>query len=206
MKLKMWVYCIVIFCINAMMAIASDPTAKEIPVPDLAVKMTPVAAKSLRYIAVDYGVPGSKLYLHEFKTGTDASELHYIDILTPNGKRLQRFQLALSPEAAAFEYRVRPLWLLPAQNKLASLLFESKEGNLMIVFAKGFSAAGSQQYFSGYEQNKKRLVSFDELDRKGFRMVRIDIDEDEVGDKPAFKASYYYLWNGTKFVEKHPGK
>jgi hypothetical protein len=185
-----------------LVAYAADPTSKEATAPSSVVKMTPTGSVSLRYRLLDYGVSGGKLALHEFKKGTGPDEIHFIDIITPNGKRIQRFQLAYAPEAVSAAYTIRPLWLIPSRKKLASLLFEGVDAHLMIVFAGGFGKPGSQQFFSEKADGQRRELGFNELDRRGYRMVRVDTDEPAVGDKAAFKATTYYFWDGTKFSEK----
>jgi hypothetical protein len=177
-------------------------TIKESAAPDSIIKLTPTGAKSLRFAQVNYGVSGGKLLLHEYRIGDPDSAVRYLDILTPSGKRLQKFQLGYAPETVSRDYKIRPLWVIPARKKLPALHFEGLGAHLFVVFPKGFAQPGSQQFLSELDGNKKRLISFDELDRRGYRMIRIDVDEPAVDAKPAYKGTSYYFWSGTKFEEK----
>lgn len=181
---------------------AADPTAKELPVPSSILKMTPTGSVSILYVALNYGVSGGKIFVHEFKKGTGPDEIRYVDIITPNGKRIQRFQLAYPAETMEARYQIRPQWIVPSRKKLAALLFEGTENHLMIVFAKGFGQPGSQQFFAEKVDGDKREISFNELDRRGYRMVRLDINVPTTDEKPAYKATSYFFWNGSKFTEK----
>ena len=184
---------------------ATDPTSKEGRAPSSVIKLTPTGSVSLRYVALNYGVSGGKIFLHEFQKSSATDDLHFVDIFTPNSKRLQRFQLAYPPNALGGTYKVHPLWLIPSQQKLAALHFEGVEAHLVVVFPAGFAKAGSQQFFSELEVEQKREVTFTELDRRGYRMVRVDVLGENAPtskEKVPFKATYYYFWNGTKFAEK----
>lgn len=186
------------------MAAKTDPTLKEGSAPSSVIKQIPTGSKSIRYVFVDYGVPGGKLYLHEYKVGTGDAAVRRLAILTPSGKRIQDFQLGYAPETVSYDYKVHPQWIVPSRKKLAALHFEGPGSHLFIVFANGFARPGSQQFLSELEGTNKRLISFNELDRRGYRMVRIDVDEPAVEKKPAFKATEYYFWSGSKFQEKLP--
>ena len=164
--------------------------------------MTPVGSVSIRYVALDYGVSGGKIFLHEFKKENGTDIVRFVDIITPNGKRIQRFKLAYPAETAKASYNIRPMWIIPSRRKLAGLLFEGTEAHLMIVFAQGFGQPGSQQFFAEQRDAEKREISFNELDRRGYRMVRLDTNEPATGESPALKTTAYYFWDGTKFSEK----
>ena len=184
------------------LAAPTDPRLKESTAPSSVIKKTPTGSKSLRYGLVDFGVPGGKLYLHEYRVGTGDTAVRRLTILTPSGKRIQDFQLGYAPETVSYDYKIRPGWIVPSRNKLATLHFEGPGSHLFIVFAKGFAQPGSQQFLSELEGDRKRLISFNELDRRGYRMVRIDVDEPATDEKPAFKTTEYYFWSGSKFQEK----
>ncbi|MBB6053526.1 hypothetical protein [Armatimonas rosea] len=193
---------VVAVCAMALVAQAPEISLKESAAPDSVMKLTPTGAKSLRFAQVNYGVSGGKLLLHEYRVGDPGSAVRYLDILTPSGKRLQKFQLGYAPETVSRDYKIRPLWVIPARKKLPALHFEGLGAHLFVVFPKGFAQPGSQQFLSELDGDKKRLISFDELDRRGYRMIRIDVDEPAVEGKPAYKGTTYYFWSGTKFEEK----
>lgn len=186
------------------LAAKTDPTLQESSAPSSVIKQTPTGSKSIRYVLVNYGVRGGKLFFHEYRVGSGETAVRRLAILTPSGKRIQDFQLGYAPETVSYDYKIHPYWIVPSRNKLAALHFEGPGSHLFIVFPKGFAQPGSQQFLSELEGSNKRLISFNELDRRGYRMVRIDINEPEVENKPAFKATEYYFWSGTKFQEKRP--
>lgn len=182
---------------------AAQPIAVASKAPDSVLKMMPIDGKSKRYIQLNYNVSGGKVWLHEFTTGSESAPNAFIDILSMGGKRLQRFQLQL-PETAfnGVAYTIRPMWLVPSRKKLPMILFEGTEFHLAIVFPKGFSAAGSQQLLSERSENGRRMMTFDELDRRGYRMVRADTNEPGTEDRPAFKETAYFYWDGMQFSQK----
>lgn len=181
---------------------AGEPTITERVAPSSIIKLTPTGAKSLRFSQVSYGVAGGKLLLHEYRVGDPGSAVRYLDILTPSGKRLQKFQLGYAPETVSRDYKIFPVWVVPSRKKLPALHFEGMGAHLFVVFPNGFAKPGSQQFLSELDQEKKRLISFNELDRRGYRMIRIDVDEPAVERKPAYKGTSYFFWSGTKFEEK----
>lgn len=166
------------------MALAAEPTLQESSAPSSVIKQTPTGSKSIRYVRVDYGVPGGKLYLHEYRVGTGEGATRHLAILTPSGKRIQDFQLGYAPETVSYDYKIHPQWIVPSRNKLAALHFEGPGSHLLLVFPNGFAQPGSQQFWSELDGTSKRLISFNELDRRGYRMVRIDTDEPAVEKKP----------------------
>lgn len=189
-------------CVLALSTQAGEIIFRESAAPDSIIKLTPTGAKSLRFAQVNYGVSGGKLLLHEYRVGDPGSLVRYLDILTPSGKRLQKFQLGYAPETMSRDYKIRPLWVIPSRKKLPALHFEGLGAHLFVVFPRGFARSGSQQFLSELDGDKKRLISFDELDRRGNRMIRIDVDEPAVEGKPAYKGTTYYFWSGNKFEEK----
>jgi hypothetical protein len=188
--------------INASHALGNDPVMRAQIAPSSVIKLTPTGSKSIRYISVDYGVPGGKIFLHEYRVGEGEIATRRLAILTPSGKKIQDFQLGYAPETVSRDYTIRPVWIVPSRNKLPALHFEGSGSHLAVVFPDGFARPGSQQFFSELDGLRKRFITFDELDRRGYRMIRMDINEPAVGEKPEFKGTYYYFWSGVKFEEK----
>lgn len=183
--------------------LAADPIAVEGRAPASALKLAPVGAVSKRYVTLNYGVPGSKVILHEYAMGQGKALNSFIDILSPNGKRLQHFQLQYADTRAnGGKYTIRPLWIVPARQRVPGILFEGAEFHLMVVFARGFGAPGHQQIFLEHDENIRLQTNFDELDKRGYRMVRVDRSEPATQTKPTFMETTYYFWSGDKFTEK----
>ena len=127
----------------------------------------------------------------------------YIDVISPSGKKIQRFELEFpSPAQDKVGYKIKPLWLVPGKQKQPMVVFEGTDDHLVLVFARGFGVRGSMQLFSERGVDGRRETTFTEVDKRGFRLVRVDVNEAENDDKPAFKETIYYAWNGERFVER----
>ena len=185
------------------LAHAAPPTTTEAAAPASIKKMMPQGSHSGRFLALNFGVPGGKILLHAFTIGEGEAATGYIDVISPTGKRIQRFELEFpAPAQKPGAYKVKALWMAPGKQKLPMVLFEGTDDHLVLAFPKGFGVAGSMQLFSELAEDGRRETTFDELDKRGLRMVRIDINEPEVGDKPAHKETIYYVWGTDKFVER----
>ncbi|MGC4042823.1 MAG: hypothetical protein QM758_03390 [Armatimonas sp.] len=127
----------------------------------------------------------------------------YIDVISPNGKQIQRFELEFpGPAQSRDKYLLKPLWLVPGKQKQPMVVFEGTDDHLMLVFSRGFGMRGSMQLFSEKSADGRRETTFNEIDKRGFRMVRVDVNEPGSDNKPAFKETIYYVWNGEKYVER----
>ena len=185
------------------LALAAPPTVTEAAAPSSIRKMMPQGSKSGRFLTLNFGVSGGKLLLHAFTIGTGEAATGYIDVIAPSGKRIQRFELEFpAPAQKPDAYKVRALWLKPGNQKLPMVLFEGADDHLALVFPKGLGLGGSMQLFSELAEDGRRETTFDEIDKRGLRMVRIDVNEPEAGDKPAHKETIYYVWGINKFVER----
>ena len=87
---------------------ASEPMMRVQTVPSSVIKLTPTGAKSIRYISVDYGVRGGKVFMHEYRVGEGETATRRLAILTPSGKKIQDFQLGYAPETVSRDYTIRP--------------------------------------------------------------------------------------------------
>lgn len=187
-------------------ALAAPPTVTEGPAPASIKKMAPQGAASGRFITLNFGA-GGKVLLHAFYVGEGEAATGYIDVISPQGKRVQRFELEFPAPAQDRErYKLKALWLIPGKEKQPMILFEGVDDHLVLAFPKGFAVRGSMQLFSELGDGGRRETTFDEIDKRGFRMVRIDVSEPEIEDKPAHKETLYYVWNGERFVERKAAK
>ena len=182
---------------------AAPPTVTEGPAPASIRKMMPQGSKSGRFLTLNFGVPGGKILLHAFSVGEGESATGYIDVIAPSGKRIQRFELEFpAPAQKPDAYKVKPMWLVPGKPRGPTVVFEGADDHLVLVFQKGFGVRGSMQLFSEIGDGGRRTTTFDEIDKRGVRMVRVDIDEPESGEKPAHKETLYYTWGTEKFIER----
>ena len=184
-------------------AFAAPPSVTEAPAPASIKKLTPQGSHSGRFLTLNFGVPGGKIILHAFTVGEGEAATGYIDVFSPTGKRIQRFELEFpAPAQKPGAYRVKALWTAPGKQRLPMVLFEGTDDHLVLVFPLGFGKVGSMQLFSELAEDGRRETTFDELDKRGLRMVRIDVNEPASGDKPAHKETIYYVWGTSKFVER----
>ncbi len=192
--------------IATLTTLAAPPTVTEGVASASIKKMTPQGATSGRFITLNYGA-GGKILLHAFFTGEGEAATGYIDVISPLGKKLQRFELEFpGPAQDKEKYKVKALWLVPGKPAQPMVLFEGTDDHLLLVFARGFAQRGSMQLFSELGDGGRRETTFDEIDKRGFRLVRIDVNEPETEDKPAVKETLYYVWNGERFVERKATK
>jgi hypothetical protein len=183
------------------------PTAVEGNAPASIKKLTPQGATSGRFITLNYGAAGGKVLLHAFYVGEGESATGYIDVISPLGKKIQRFELEFpAPAQDKEKYPIRALWLLPGKPAQPMVQFEGTDDHLLLTFPKGFAQRGSMQLFSELGDGGRRETTFTEIDKRGFRMVRIDVNEPETEEKPPLRETLYYVWNGERFVERKATK
>lgn len=183
-------------------ATAAPPAYTEGTAPASIKKMAIQGAHSGRFITLNYGVSGGKILLHAFYVGEGEAATGYIDVISPKGKKIQRFELEFpGPTQTKDRYLIKPLWLVPGKQKQPMVVFEGTSDHLVLVFSRGFGVRGSMQLFSERGEDGRRETTFNEIDKRGFRMVRVDVNEPAT-DKPAFKETIYYVWNGEKYVER----
>ncbi|MGC4046170.1 MAG: hypothetical protein QM758_20465 [Armatimonas sp.] len=184
-------------------AFAAPPTFTEGPAPASIKKMATQGAHSGRFITLNYGVSGGKVLLHAFYTGEGEAATGYIDVISPKGKKIQRFELEFpGPAQDKDKYPIKALWLVPGKQKQPMILFDGPDDHLVLVFSRGFGMRGSMQLFSEKGVDGQRKTTFEEIDKRGFRTIRVDVNDAGEDNKPAFKETIFYTWNGERFIER----